>query len=111
VCGRRRERGQQNEEANDASATHKGKGVCSLADSFFGAKVWSRRSENELCPDLRGARSTLRKKWVARGDIGRLRVRGEAGIREVIYLGLRNRNASRERVEIGVVQKVEDLEA
>src|SRR6266404_8551160 len=55
----------------------KGKGACIVADSFFGTKAWSRKSENDLRPDLRSARAALRKERVAGGDIRRLRVIGE----------------------------------
>src|SRR5215469_15118495 len=89
----------------------RGKGVCILADSLFRTKACSRRSENDLRPDLRGAWATLRKERVARGNVGRLRVRGEGSVREVVYLTLRNREASWCRVEIGMVQEVEDLKA
>src|SRR6266851_3910870 len=71
------------------------KGVCIVADSLFGTKVWSRRSENDLGPDLPSPRATLGKERVARGDGGRLRVRGEAGVREVVNLALRDRGPRR----------------
>src|SRR5882762_8127347 len=68
----------------------KEKGVCIVADSLFGTKAWSRRSENDLRPDLPSPRAALGEEGVARGDIRRLRVRGEAGLREAVYLFLRN---------------------
>src|SRR6266478_1258270 len=61
----------------------KEKGVCIVSDSFFGTKAGSRRSENDLSPDLRGARSALRKERVAGSDVRRLPVRGEAAAREL----------------------------
>src|SRR6266513_3259078 len=76
----------------------KEKGVCIVADSLFGTKSWSRRSrrsENDLRPDLPSPRAALREEGVARGDVWRLRERGEAGVREVVYLFLRNRGPSR----------------
>src|SRR5437867_5697868 len=73
----------------------KEKGVCIVADSLFGTKSWNRRSENELRPDLPSPRTTLGKEGVARGNVRRLRVRGEAGVREVVDLLLRNRGPSR----------------
>src|SRR5437763_11765457 len=71
------------------------KGVCIVADSFFGTKARSRRSENDLGPDLPSPRAALGEEGVARGDVWRLRVRGEAGVREAVYLFLRNRDPSR----------------
>src|SRR6266446_3832145 len=73
----------------------KEKGACIVADSFFGTKGWSRRSENDLRPDLASPRAALREEGVARGDVWRLRVRGEAGVREVVNLALRDRGSSR----------------
>src|SRR6266446_180149 len=73
----------------------KEKGVCIVADSLFGTKAWSRRSENDLGPDLPSPRAALREEGVARGDVWRLRVRGEAGVREVVNLALRDRGSSR----------------
>src|SRR5438105_15211829 len=73
----------------------KEKGVCIVADSLFGTKACSQRSENDLRPDLPSPRAALRKERVAGGDVWRLRVRGEAGVREVVYLFLRNRGPSR----------------
>ena len=43
----------------------KEKGVCIVADSLFGTKAWSRRSENELRPDLPSPRTALREEGVA----------------------------------------------
>src|SRR6266699_5969827 len=74
----------------------KEKGVCIVADSFFGTKTWSRRSENDLRPDLRSARAALRKERVASGDIRRLRVIREAGIREVVKPALGDSSTARE---------------
>src|SRR5690242_1038528 len=87
------------------------KGVCIVADSLFGTKALSRRSENELRPELHSPRATGRKERIARGDVWRLRVRREAGVREVVYLFLRNRDPSRYRIKIRMVQQVESLKA
>src|SRR5580693_2619919 len=96
----------------------KEKGVSIVADSFFGTKDWSRisedrrRSENELRSDLRSARPALGKERVARGDIRRLRVSGEVRFRaEGINLDLRHRGAAGGRIEVRMVQQVEDLKA
>src|SRR5438132_6218122 len=51
----------------------KEKGVCIVADSLFGTKAWSRRSENELHPELHGSRSTLGEERVARRNVRCLR--------------------------------------
>src|SRR6266403_2319631 len=55
----------------------KEKGACIVADSFFGTKDWSRRSENELRPNLGSACAALREERVAGSDIRGLRVFGE----------------------------------
>src|SRR6266850_3794487 len=89
----------------------KEKGACIVADSFFGTKALSRRSENDLRPDLPSPRAALGEEGVARGDVWRLRVRGEAGVREVVDLALRNCGPRRYRVEIRMVQEIEDLKA
>src|SRR5215831_2994903 len=81
----------------------KEKGVCIVADSFFGTKTWSRRSEHDLRPDLCGACAALRKERVAGSDIRRLAEFGEATAR-----GL---GAAREIIEVRMVQQVEDLKA
>src|SRR5260370_6700923 len=73
----------------------KEKGACIVADSLFGTKDWSRRSENDFRPDLPSARAALGEEGVARGDVGRLRVRREAGFREGGNLARRNRGPSR----------------
>src|SRR5882762_4028544 len=78
---------------------------------LFWNKVSSRRSENDLGPDLRSARATLRKERIAGGDIGRLRVFGEASVREIVDPALRDRGAARKRIEVRMVQQVEDLKA
>src|SRR5580700_3271243 len=88
------------------------KGVSILADSLFGTKAWKRRSENDLCSDLRSARVALRKERVAGGDIRRLRVSGEVRVRAVGgNLARRDRGAARDRIEVSMVQQVEDLKA
>src|SRR6267154_5120711 len=79
---------------------------------LFWNKVSSRRSENDLGSDLRSARAALREERVAGGDIGRLRVFGEVRLRaEVGNLALRDRAAARKRIEVRMVQQVEDLKA
>src|SRR5437870_10455164 len=50
----------------------KEKGVCIVADSLFGTKAWSRRSENELHPELHGTRAAGGEERVAGRDVRRL---------------------------------------
>src|SRR5882762_3371912 len=80
---------------------------------LFWSKVWSRRSENDLRPDLGSARAALRKERVAGEDIGCLHVLGEANawVVNIVDLFLRDRGAARERIEVRMVQQVEDLKA
>src|SRR5580692_7698644 len=80
----------------------KEKGVSIVAAPFSEPKP-GRRSENDLPSDLRGARAALRKVRVAGGDIRRLREVGEATIRDV--------DTARDRIEVRMVQQVEDLKA
>src|SRR5580692_3464918 len=89
------------------------KGVCIVADSLFGTKAWSRRSENDFPPDLHSARAALRKERVAGGDIRRLREVREVSCRVVrrIELLRRDRGAARDGIEVRMVQQVEDLKA
>src|SRR5256885_2112257 len=89
----------------------KGKGICSLADSLFGTKRWSRRLENDFRSNLRGTRAALRKERVAGGYVRCLRVVGEACVWEVVEPTLVNCGAARERIEVRMVQQVENLEA
>src|SRR5580692_10430513 len=74
------------------------KGVCIVADSLFGTKTSSRRSENDLPPDLNSARAALRKIRVAGEDIRRGRIFGEAAASDV--------GAARGRIEVRMVQQV-----
>src|ERR1700687_3049271 len=73
----------------------KEKGACIVAESFFGTKDWSRRSENDLRPDLCSARAALRKERVASGDIRRLRGVAEASVPGV--------GGARQRIEVRMV--------
>src|ERR1700747_1684239 len=65
------------------------KGACIVADSFFGTKTGSRRSEDDLCSDLRGTCAALRKIRVSGGDVRRLPIRSEATISESVAGGRR----------------------
>src|SRR5882672_2512425 len=82
----------------------KEKGACIVADSFFGTKTRSRRSEKDLRSNLGSAGTALRKVWVSGGDVRRLPVRREAIISE-------SGAGGRRRLEVRMVQQVKDLEA
>src|ERR1041385_1630847 len=85
------------------------KGVCSVANSPFENQSWSQRSEHELHANLSSARPALRKERVATRDIRCLRIVREAGVREVVEPALRNGRAARQRIEVRMIQQVEDF--
>src|SRR5260370_40578786 len=103
----------------------KEKGAWIVADSLFGTKARSRRSENELHPELHSPRATRRKERVARGNVRRLRDLSKGTTRTCKVNGrtpskwlarwrkfiAAERRARRERIEIRVIEHVEDLPA
>ena len=76
-------------------------------------KIGRRRSKHDLGPNLRRAGSALRKERVPGGDIWSLREVGEIDLSRdgVRKLARRERGAARQRIEVRMIQQIEDLKA